>query len=131
MRGLAYWAECTNPFSKTVTARSLPLGLRIQGYKRDAVGRGLYRRGIHEPGLTKFLIDTFAGKPGGNFLDLGGNIGYFTCLLAKLAGPKGKVVAVEPEPNNRELLLNNVKRNGLMNVTVHACAVGDNDGIAK
>lgn len=131
MRGWAYWAECANPFSRTVTARSLPLGLRIQGYKRDAVGRGLYRRGVHEPALTKFLIERFSNKPGSNFLDLGGNIGYFTCLLGKLAGPTGKVVSVEPEPNNRELLLSNVKRNGLSNVTVHACAVGDKDGTAK
>jgi len=131
IRGLAYWAECANPFSKTVTARHLPLGLRMQGYKRDAVGRGLYRRHIHEPGLTKFLIDKFSNKQGNNFLDLGANIGYFTCLLGKLAGPTGKVVSVEAEPNNRELLLSNIKRNGLSNVTVHACAVGDKDGVAK
>src|SRR5262249_54468049 len=131
MRGLAYWAECANPFSRTVTARRLPLGLRIQGYKRDAVGRGLYRRGIHEPGFTRFLLNKFSNAPGGNFLDLGANIGYFSCLLAKLAGPKGKVVSIEPEPNNRELLLHNLKRNGLTNVTVHPCAVGAQDGVAK
>jgi len=131
MRGIAYWAECANPFSRTVTARHLPLGLCLQGYKRDAVGRGLYRRHVHEPGLTKFLIDRFSNKPGSNFLDLGANIGYFTCLLGKLAGSTGRVVSVEPEPNNRELLLSNIKGNGLSNVTVHACAVGDKDGVAK
>ena len=68
LRGLAYWAECANPFSKTVTARKLPLGLRIQGYKRDLVGRGLYRRGVHEGGLTQLLLDSFGGGTGGNFL---------------------------------------------------------------
>ena len=78
MRGLAYWMECANPFRNTVTARRLPLGLRIQGYKRDAVGRGLYRRGVHEPGLTKFLLDQFASAQGSHFLDVGANIGYFS-----------------------------------------------------
>jgi len=131
LRGLAYWAECANPFRSTVTARHLPLNLRIQGYKRDAVGRGLYRRGIHEPGLTKYLLDTFSNSPGGNFLDIGANIGYFSCLLGKLAGPAGKVISIEPEPQNRQLLESNLRINNLTNVTVHSCAVGAADGTAR
>ncbi len=131
LRGLAYWAECANPFSLTVTARDLPLGLRIQGYKRDAVGRGLYRRKIHEPGLTKFLLEQFSTPAPKNFLDLGANIGYFSCLLGKLAGPSGKVVSIEPEPLNRKLLEENLRRNSVVSVTVHACAVGATDGAAK
>jgi FkbM family methyltransferase len=131
LRGWAYWAECANPFRTTVTARKLPLGLRIQGYKRDAVGRGLYRRGVHEPGLTKFLLDRFSSAPGSNFLDVGANIGYFSCLLGKLADPSGRVVAIEPEPQNLRLLEINLKANGLTNVTVHGCAVGAKDGTAR
>jgi len=131
LRGLAYWTECANPFRKTVTARQLPLGLRIQGYKRDAVGRGLYRRGVHEPGLTKWLLETFSNSPGANFLDVGANLGYFSCLLAKLAGPAGKVVAIEPEPGNQKLLESNLRDNGIANVTIHRCAVGGQYGTAK
>ncbi len=131
LRGLAYWAECANPFRNTVTARNLPLGLRMQGYKRDAVGRGLYRRGLHDPGLTNLLLKNFAGAAGGNFLDVGANIGYFSCLFGKLAGPAGKVVAIEPEPLNRQLLERNLKNNGLTNVRVHGCAVGAQDAVAR
>ena len=131
LRGWAYWAECANPFRTTVTARKLPLGLCIQGYKRDAVGRGLYRRGVHEPGLTKFLLDTFSGASGSSFLDVGANIGYFSCLFGRLADPNGKVVAIEPEPQNLRLLESNLKLNGLKNVTVHGCAVGAKDGTAR
>jgi FkbM family methyltransferase len=129
--GLAYWAECANPFRNTVTARHLPLGLRMQGYKRDALGRNLYRRGIHEPGLTKLLIDTFADSPGSNFLDVGANAGYFSCILGKLAGPTGKVIAIEPEPQNRQLIARNLASNGLKNVTLLPYAVGAEDGTAK
>jgi FkbM family methyltransferase len=131
MRGWAYWAECANPFRNTVTARNLPLGLRIEGYKFDAVGRGLYRRGLHEPGLTRFLLDTFSSDPGKNFIDIGANNGYFSCLFGKLAGTSGKVVAIEPEPHNRQLLARNLRNNGLTNVTVHGFAVGAKDGAAR
>ena len=131
LRGLAYWVECANPFRRTVTARKLPLGVRIQGYKRDAVGRGLYRRGVHEPGLSKWLLETFSNAPGGNFLDVGANIGYFSCLFGKLAGTSGRVISIEPEPQNQQLLETNLCHNGLTNVTVHHCAVGAQDGTAR
>ncbi|MBS1839263.1 MAG: FkbM family methyltransferase [Acidobacteria bacterium] len=131
LRGWAYWAECANPFRETVTARNLPLGLRMEGYKRDAVGRGLYRRGVHEPGPTKFVLETFLNAKGKSFLDVGGNIGYFSCLFGTLAGPQGKVIAIEPEPGNRRLLERNVRNNGLTNVTVLPYAVGAATATAK
>jgi FkbM family methyltransferase len=131
LRGLAYWAECANPLRSTVTARQLPLDLRIEGYKRDAVGRGLYRRGVYEPALTSFLLNRFANSQGGNFLDIGANIGYFSCLLGKLAGTAGKVLAIEAEPNNFRLLERNLRNNGLPNVTPLNFAVGSADGVAK
>ncbi len=132
LRGLAYWLECANPFRNTVTARHLPLGLRLQGYKRDAVGRGLYRRGVHEPGPTKWLLDHFANSSGATFLDVGANIGYFSCLFAKLAGPNGKIVSIEPEPLNHSLLEKNLRDNLLLDrVTLHPCAVGAGSGTAR
>lgn len=131
LRGWAYWAECANPFRNTVTARHLPLGLRMEGYKRDAVGRGLYRRGMHEPGPTKFVLETFSNAKGKSFLDVGGNIGYFSCLFGKLAGPEGKVVSVEPEPGNRQLLERNLRNNDLTNVKVLGYAVGAATATAK
>jgi len=131
MRGWSYWLKCANPFSKTVTAKHLPLGLRLDGYKRDAVGRGLYRRRVHEPGLTAFLLDTFDRATDRNFVDVGANIGYFSCLFGKLAGRNGVVAAVEPEANNRYLLARNVRSNGLTNVKIFDCAVGSETGTAR
>ena len=141
MRGVAYWMECANPLRRTVTARDLPLGIRIEAYKRDCVGRGLYRRGVHEAALTKFFLDTFSNAPstsvdGANvrsrhFLDVGANIGYFSCLFGRLAGPGGSVIAVEPEAQNLRLLERNLAQNGLRNVKVRACAVGAVEGTAR
>jgi FkbM family methyltransferase len=102
----------------------------MHAYKRDAVGRGLYRRKIHEPLLTKLLRERFASPAQRNFIDVGANIGYFTCLMSKFAGAAGKVLAVEPEPNNLKLLQQNISANNLKNVDVFPCAVGASDGTA-
>lgn len=131
LRGLAYWANCANPFRSTVRASNLPLGLKIDGYKRDAVGRGLYRRGYHELGLTTFLLDRFSKSKGHKFVDIGANIGYFSCLLGKLAGPSGKVVSIEPEPHNFQLLERNLRNNSIHNAKTFSCALGAENGTAK
>jgi len=131
VRGLTYWFECLNPLRTTIRISDLPLGLQIHSYKRDALGRGLYRRGCHEPGLTKLLLTRFADATGSNFIDVGANIGYFSCLMSKLAGPTGRVLAIEPEPNNLKLLKDNVRINHLTNVEIHACASGAREGTAK
>lgn len=130
IRGWAYWAKCLNPLRNTITIGDLPLGLRLRAYKRDAVGRGLYRRKVHEPNLTKLLLTRFANSAEKNFIDVGANIGYFSCLMSKLAGPAGKVLAIEPEPQNLKLLEQNIKINNLTNVVVHPCALGASEGSA-
>jgi len=130
MRGWAYWAKCLNPLRNTITIRNLPLGMQLRAYKRDAVGRGLYRRKVHEPNLTKLLLDRFSTSAERNFIDAGSNIGFFTCLMSKLAGPSGNVLAIEPEPQNFTLLEQNVKLNGLKNVSLYRCALGATEGSA-
>jgi FkbM family methyltransferase len=130
IRGWAYWAKCLNPLRNTIAIKHLPLGVRLRAYKRDAVGRGLYRRKVHEPNLTKLLLTRFAISAQRNLIDVGSNIGYFTCLMSKLAGPTGKVLSIEPEPQNLKLLEQNIKINNLTNVVVHPCALGASEGAA-
>jgi FkbM family methyltransferase len=52
-------------------------------------------------------------QPGYHCLDLGANHGYYTVLLANLAGPQGRVAAVEPNSRLAELLRLTVRVNGL------------------
>jgi FkbM family methyltransferase len=130
IRGWAYWARCLNPLRNTVTIKNLPLGLQLHAYKRDAVGRGLYRRKIHEPNLTKLLLTRFSNSGQNNFIDVGANIGYFSCLMSKLAGPEGKVLAIEPEPQNLKLLEQNIEANHLTNIVLCPCALGASAGSA-
>lgn len=68
-------------------------------------------------------------KPGDTVIDVGAHIGYFTLLLAALVGPKGRVLAFEPNPENYQRLLSHLAINGLANVTPFHMAVGEKCGV--
>lgn len=63
-------------------------------------------------------------------MDIGANIGLFSIALGLSAGPKGRVIAIEPLPDNVRRLTENAEMNGLCNVQVHQCAVGERTGRA-
>lgn len=47
-------------------------------------------------------------RPGMLAVDVGAHVGFYTLLLARLVGPGGRVVAVEPAPDNAALLEQNL-----------------------
>jgi FkbM family methyltransferase len=78
------------------------------------------------------MIRRFGASPGPkSFIDIGANVGYFTCILARLAGPDGYVVAFEPEPNNLRLLERNIQLNAIRNARVEPVALGNKDDTAS
>jgi FkbM family methyltransferase len=58
--------------------------------------------GYWESWITKFIIHNI--KPGDVCIDAGANFGYYSVLLAELAGNTGKVVAIEPNAYLSKLL---------------------------
>ena len=62
-------------------------------------------------------------RPGDVVVDIGANIGYYTLLAARAAGPQGHVYAFEPERGNYGLLTRNLAENGYTNVSAHDTAV--------
>lgn len=67
-------------------------------------------------------------RPGMTCVDAGAHLGYFTLLMADLAGPGGCVHAVEPNPELRALLDTSVRANGFAErVRSHALALHDAD----
>ena len=50
-----------------------------------------------EPGLWARLLDQIEIKRGARILQVGAGTGYYSAILAQLAGPKGRVIAVEYE----------------------------------
>lgn len=83
----------------------------------------------HKGGHAKYLKNNI--RKGDVVIDVGANIGYYTCLLSKLVGPNGHVYAFEPEPKNFSLLTKNVKMNNCTNVTIERKAVSDITGTSK
>ncbi|MBI3161139.1 MAG: FkbM family methyltransferase [Chloroflexi bacterium] len=67
-------------------------------------------------------------KPGMTVIDIGAHIGYYTRLLSELAGPKGRVLAFEPNPENFDILKKNMTPRRYNNVELFNCAVGDREG---
>lgn len=63
-------------------------------------------------------------------VDIGANVGVFTCWFGKRLKGQGKVYAFEPSLTVFGRLLENVERNGLDNVQVFNCAIGKDSGFA-
>ena len=84
---------------------------------------------VWEPYTTN-LFKQLATK-GMNCIDIGAHVGYFTLLMAGLAGDSGRVLAFEPAAENYNLLVANIKLNDFKNVTAIQKAVSDRTGQAK
>jgi FkbM family methyltransferase len=69
-------------------------------------------------------------REGSTVIDIGANIGFYTCLFAAAVGPRGRVLAFEPTPVTFAALQENVRRNGFGNVEVQEVALSDRAGTA-
>jgi precorrin-6B methylase 2 len=63
------------------------------------------------------IIQYFHPKEGDVVVDVGAHIGRYTIIASKRVGPNGKVIAIEADPSNFEMLNRNVQLNRLANVT--------------
>jgi len=70
-------------------------------------------------------------KPADVFYDIGANVGFFTVIGARLSGPRGRVLAFEPVPENVQIIRRNLTLNQLSTVDVHEVAVARTSGTAE
>jgi FkbM family methyltransferase len=94
-----------------LTKLALPLGWHI----------GLF--GSYEPELREIMRAVLPA--GGTAIDVGANTGWHTLLMARLVGPHGRVLAVEPNPSVREHLRRNIGLNRLEQVEVVGAALAE------
>jgi FkbM family methyltransferase len=92
--------------------------------KGVSIELAVYR--VHEPCTSRLLGQCL--QPGMTVVDIGCNIGYYALLEAQRVGPTGRVIAIEPEPRNAQLFLQNVKANSYRNIVFHQVAISDRNG---
>jgi FkbM family methyltransferase len=63
------------------------------------------------------IIEYFRPKEGDVVIDIGAHIGRYTIIASKRVGANGKVIAIEADPSNFEMLNRNVQLNRLENIT--------------
>lgn len=86
--------------------------------------------GYWEMGLTEFMVKTV--KEGMNVLDVGANFGYYSVLLADLAGPTGHLTAFEPNPHAAAAVEASLSVNGFKDRSrVIRAAVSDQAGSVR
>jgi FkbM family methyltransferase len=83
--------------------------------------KGYWWYGASREEATIRALQTLLHK-GDSCVEVGGHIGYITAILAKVVGPRGRVVVYEPGPNNLPFLTENVRR--WSNVRIRPVAVG-------
>jgi FkbM family methyltransferase len=64
------------------------------------------------------VVNVLAGvvRPETCAVDAGAHIGFYTLLLSKLVGPRGRVLAFEPLPSNFSVLCENIRLNSCAQV---------------
>lgn len=98
----------------------------------DYLGRSVYVKGHfdrdHVDRLMRYLSALGIGVENRTLLEIGGNIGTHTIYFA-LTHAFTRIVSVEPDPRNYELLLENIAQNGLGELVIPVnCAASDAEG---
>lgn len=104
-------------------------GVRIRYSSQNRIGEDLYANAFEraERGLLDDVVQV-----GSTIMDIGANLGFYTCLFAKKVGPGGRVIAFEPTPQTFETLQTNVALNGFNDrIERYCCALSNETGMAS
>lgn len=123
--GLVYsrYAKKTGKMTLKALIAKLPrrwqTGLKCRLYARQ-IRRGTFRTTEPEYALLPDLVSA-----GDWVVDIGANVGHYTCRLSELVGPAGRVLAFEPVPTTMALLAANTLLFAHPNVSLFNVAVSD------
>jgi FkbM family methyltransferase len=104
------------------TDESRPIPVDVGGYhvciqKLDTdFGQGIFHSHKYEEHVRQAARENL--RPGDVAVDVGANVGVLTFLAASIVGATGRVIAVEPNPDNLQLLYRGIVHNGFGNVEV-------------
>ena len=102
-----------------------PMGLRLYIDPLTHLGKVIAESGEYEPETVEVYKQLVV--PGAVVLDIGANEGVFSALAAKLAGPTGFVLAVEPQSRLRNIIEINMRLNGAQRFSILTAAMGGSE----
>lgn len=121
------WVTSSWGEGRIYTIQSGPMrGLR---WRRENRFPYWYHTGRYEPDISTLVAAHLT--PGETYWDVGAHAGYHTLQGARVVGPQGQVLAVEPDPSVCRSLREQLALNLLGNVTVLEAAVCDTAGSAR
>ena len=122
LRALAVRALAGRPLD----VDSLGARMRLYPYNNVCEKRILFTPQYFDPAeralLESRLRDDFT------FIDIGANIGGYALSVAAKAGPRARILAIEPQPEIFARLAYNISQNPFHNMKAIACAIADKDG---
>lgn len=97
----------------------------------EGISRDLKENEIREPVSTYTYQDALEGRSSVTVVEIGANIGYYALQPCSILGDSAEVICIEPDPQNAEILRENISLNGYEdNMDVFVGAVGDETGKA-
>lgn len=121
-------ADCSTPESCNVLVESR-FGPMIVNRNDAYIGRSILEYGEFSVGELEVLSQILG--PGKVVVEAGANIGAHTLPLAKIVGPTGRVIAMEPQRFVFQTLCGNMALNSITNVDCHWVAVGEMSGVVQ
>ena len=102
--------------------------ISLTGFFKTPIGKKFYpyiyeKYKLFTEKKTLLQLPSFI-KTGSLVLDVGANVGVYTKIFSNAVGPKGKVIAIEPEPINIQVLASKF-RNSESNVSIVKAAASD------
>jgi FkbM family methyltransferase len=93
----------------------------------DGLGEGWYDKDWDQ--LEELdLLASGKLRSGATVFDLGAHQGIVAMLMSKAVGETGRVIAVEGMKHNCDVAIENMRLNGVSNVTVHHAVIANKDG---
>ena len=112
-----------------VTVETLKARMRLYPFNNASEKRLLFTPQFSDREERRFIAERIT--PDMTFLDIGAGCGAGSLFVALRAGPRARVLAVEPQPLLYERLVYNLRQNPAATVKALDCAIADVEGPVK
>lgn len=103
---------------------------RFEIDSRSHILKEILTKKVYEPNIVNTIIKSTNVNQ--DAINIGANIGLYSCLLANLINSDKKVLAIEPTPGALQLLETNIKHNNNQNkIIVYKGIATDSPGLSK